>query len=124
MTEQQHQVCVFKWAAQPSIRSKWPCLSLLFHIPNGGSRDKIEAVNLKRSGVKPGVPDLCLPVPRGQYHALYIEMKNETGRESPEQSWWVDALRSQGNFTTVAHGWESAVRLLEWYLSLPSGDRP
>lgn len=28
---------------------------------------------IKRQGVRAGVPDLCLPVSRGKYHALYIQ---------------------------------------------------
>ena len=40
-----------------------PELELLYHCPNGGSRNKAEAVKLKQMGVKAGIPDLCLPVP-------------------------------------------------------------
>jgi len=118
VTEGQHQSYVFKWAAQPSIREKWPCLKLLHHIPNGGKRDKIEAAHLKQQGLKSGVPDLHLPVARGQYHSLYIEMKDEDGRASHEQLWWFEELRQEGNFVEVCHGWKSAIRVLEWYLSL------
>ncbi|WP_085833856.1 VRR-NUC domain-containing protein [Clostridium merdae] len=118
MTEAQHQTCVFKWAAQPSIRSKWPCLKLLHHVPNGGKRDKIEAAHMKQQGVKRGIPDLDLPVARGKYHGLRIEMKDDTGRTSIEQDWWLGELREQGYFCEVCHGWESAVRVLEWYLGL------
>lgn len=118
MTEAQHQTCVFKWAAQPSIRSKWPCLKLLHHVPNGGKRDKIEAAHMKQQGVKRGVPDLHLPAARGQYHSLYIEMKDEAGKPSPEQLWWAEELRKEGNFVEICHGYQSAVRILEWYLSL------
>ena len=92
---------------------------MLHHIPNGGTRDAIEGRHLKQQGVKPGVPDLCLPVPRGLYHALYIEMKTETGRLTPEQKYWGEQLKAQGNMWEVCHGWQSAVRVLEWYLSLP-----
>lgn len=118
MTEARHQAAVLKWSRQPSIRSKWPELALLHHIPNGGSRDAIEGRHLKEQGVKPGVPDLCLPVSRGRYHGLYIEMKNEVGIASEEQKWWGKALLSQSYMWEVCHGWESAVRLLEWYLNL------
>jgi hypothetical protein len=100
------------------VRGKYPALKLLFHIPNGGRRDTIEAVNLKRQGVKSGVPDLFLPVARGQYHGLFIELKTETGRASPEQQWWMEELTKQGYFATVCHGWESAVRTIEWYMDL------
>ena len=115
-TESQHQSTLFKWAL--SVRQQYPELKLLHHIPNGGKRDKIEAAHLKQQGVKPGVPDLHLPVARGQYHSLYIEMKNEDGKESQEQIWWREELNAQGNFATVAHSWDSAKKTIEWYLNL------
>lgn len=48
---------------------------LLFHIPNGGKRTKIEASRLKAMGVLPGVPDLFLALPSGGYHGMFIEVK-------------------------------------------------
>lgn len=124
ISEAQHQAAVMKWSRQPEIRSKWPELALLYHIPNGGTRDAIEGRHLKQQGVKRGVPDLCLPVPRGRYHGLYIEMKTETGRTSDAQDWWGERLLAQGYFWEVCHGWSSAVRVLEWYLSLPAEAAP
>lgn len=118
LSEAQHQANVIKWSQQPGIRAKWPELALLHHIPNGGSRDPVEGRHLKQQGVKPGVPDLCLPVARGKYHALYIEMKNERGRTTMEQDWWGERLLSEGNLWTVCHGWESAVKTLERYLDI------
>ena len=115
-TEAQHQATLFKWAL--SVRQQYPCLKLLYHIPNGGSRDIREAANLKRQGIKKGVPDLHLPVARRGYHGLYIEMKIDTGTTSADQDWWLYELREQGYFCEVCHGWESARRVLEWYLTL------
>ncbi len=118
VTEAQHQRAVILWSEQPSIRQKYPELKLLYHIPNGGTRDAVEGRHLKEQGVKSGVPDLHLPVARGPYHSLYIEMKTETGDTSGAQDWWLEELSKQGNFCEVCHGWESAVKVLEWYLCL------
>lgn len=118
MTEAQHQSTLFKWAL--SVRPKYPCLKLMFAIPNGGNRDPIEAKHLQQQGVKKGVLDLCLPVARGKYHSLYIEMKTETGTTSDDQDWWIEELSKEGNFCEVCHGWDSARRVIEWYLSLPN----
>ena len=52
MSEAQHQAAVIKWTQQPAIRSQWPELALLHHIPNGGTRDPVEAKHLKQQGVK------------------------------------------------------------------------
>lgn len=117
-SEAQHQAAVFKWSRQPAIRRQWPELALLHHIPNGGSRDPVEAKHLQQQGLKPGVPDLCLPVARGRYHGLYIEMKTDEGKASLEQKWWGEHLLAQGYMWEVCHGWQAAVAVLEWYLSL------
>ena len=117
VTEAQHQSTLIAWSQQPSIRVKYPDIKLLHHIPNGGSRNKIEAVNLKRQGVKAGVPDLHLPVPRGGHHGLYIEMKRaDGGTLSPHQREWLKALDGQGYKVAVCHGWEEAREVLECYL--------
>ncbi len=60
-SEASEQIKLMEWCKWQE--HKYPELQLLYHIPNGGSRNAIEAKNLKRQGVKPGVPDLCLPVP-------------------------------------------------------------
>ena len=39
-----------------------------WHIPNGGLRDIKTAVQLKRAGVVPGIPDLALISPDGRAH--------------------------------------------------------
>ena len=76
------------------------------------------AKHLKQQGVKSGVPDLCLPVPRGRYHGLYIEMKTESGHTTAVQEWWGERLQAQGYAWRVCHGWQAAVALLKWYLQL------
>jgi len=117
-SESQHQMAVIKWSQQPSVRRQWPELALLYHIKNETTEGPKAVMIGRKMGVKKGVPDLCLPVPRGQYHGLYLEMKTETGRASIEQKWWGEQLAGQGYFWEVCHGWESAVRVLEWYLTL------
>lgn len=120
MSEAQHQAAVIKWTQQPGIRRQWPELALLHHIPNGGTRDPVEAKHLKQQGVKNGVPDLCLPVPHGRYHGLYIEMKREDGAPSEDQKWWGEKLQSYGYAWSVCHGYEEAISTLQWYLAMPA----
>ena len=115
-SEAQHQAAVIKWSQQPFIRRTWPELALLYHIPNGGTRDAVEGRHLKQQGVKRGVPDLCLPVPRNGFHGLYIELKTEKGRASDDQKWWGEQLTAQGYYWCVCHGWENAVQTIEAYL--------
>lgn len=116
--EAKHQQAVIRWSRQPSIRGKWPELALLHHVKNETREGAAQVAVDKAMGVKPGVPDLCLPVPRGEYHGLYIELKTETGRTTPAQAWWGERLREQGYACRVCRGWEAAVEVLEWYLTL------
>lgn len=114
-TESEEQVTLFSWARMKE--GKYPELRLLFHIPNGGSRNQIEAKHLKAQGVKPGVPDLCLPVARGIWHGLYIEMKRQKGgRVSDAQRRWLEDLERQGYRAEIACGWQEAAQILEIYL--------
>ncbi len=113
-TEAQEQMTLFSWAAMQS--GKYPELNLLYHVPNGGSRHKAEAGRLRAEGVKAGVPDLCLPVARGQYHGLYIELKAGENTTTKKQKEWLEYLRQQGYYTAVCYGWQPAAQLIEQYL--------
>ena len=114
-TEAQEQEALFRWAAYAAGR--WPQLRLLYHVPNGGSRHPAEAAHMKAQGVKPGVPDICLPVPVGRYAALYIELKRKRGgRVSEEQRGWIEALNRAGNRAVVCRGWDEAREEIVRYL--------
>lgn len=115
LTESQEQQLLFEWAALSAGR--WPELALMYHIPNGGSRSKSEAGRFRAEGVKAGVPDICLPVARGGYHGLYIELKRvKGGRVSTAQQGWIAALRDQGYCACVCKGWDDAAHIIKAYL--------
>ena len=113
--EAKEQAILFEWAVY--VTKKYPELSLMFHIPNGGSRNVIEARNLKAQGVRAGVPDICLPVPRGKHHGLFIELKRRHGgRVSDDQRGWIDALNRVGYLALVCHGFDEARKAILDYL--------
>lgn len=103
------------------MENRYPELKLLHHCPNGGKRDKANAVALKRQGVKAGVPDLHLPVPKGKYASLYIEMKYGNGRISKEQKEFLEQAAEVGNFTAVCYSQEIALKVIEDYVNLKKG---
>lgn len=114
-TEDEEQAAVFEWADLSSGR--WPELRLLFHVPNGGLRNKVTAARMKMLGVKAGVPDLFLPVARGNWFGLFIEMKRRKGGKlSPLQVDWIEALGRQGYKTVVCFGADAAIAAIEDYL--------
>lgn len=112
--ESQIQKSLFEWANLSS--GKYPELKLMFHIPNGGRRDVVEAYHLKQQGTKSGVPDLCLPVARSGYHGLYIELKAAGGRLQDSQREWIADLTRQGYAAYVCYGFDEAKTVIESYL--------
>ena len=115
MSEAKEQEALFLWAAWSEAAH--PELRLMFHVPNGGSRNVLEAINLKRQGVKAGVPDVFLPVARHGCHGLFIEMKRANGGVlSQFQREYIEALMREGYRVAVCHGFEEAKRTIEEYL--------
>lgn len=122
-SEDAHQIALFGYFAQPEVRELYPDTQWLFHIPNGGSRHKAEAGKLRAMGVKRGVPDICLPVRRGKFAGLWIELKKpanpnkRAGRTSSEQDTWITHLREQGFGAAVCEGWHVARDMIISYLN-------
>lgn len=113
-TEDEEQTTVFSWAELAS--SRWPELRLMHHIPNGGRRSKAEAARFKAMGVRAGVPDIFLPVARGRYHGLYIELKAMDGKLTKQQKEFLEYVRGEGYAGVVAYGAEAAMDTIARYL--------
>lgn len=90
----------------------------IFAIPNGGSRNAIEAANLKRQGVKAGVPDLMIPVAKQGYHGLFVEMKVGYNKPSEKQEEWIKLLNRNSYLAKVCYGAEEAINLIDNYMYL------
>lgn len=121
--EDQHQEALITWAASKRINSKYKLSDLLYAIPNGGKRGKLEAFRLKKQGVKAGVSDLHLPFPIHGKPGLWVEMKKpkvkgqkSQPKVSPEQKDWLAKMDDLGHVTAVCYGWTEAKQIIENYL--------
>lgn len=157
--EHSHQRALFAWAnmaARHGFKAAWddrsyfephyaeatyglagvPGLARLHAIPNGGLRDKVTGARLKAEGVKDGVPDCFLPVPRNVWAGLYVEMKrpgtvkkaqrafkdNRTiidqraGELSEAQGDWIGYLRGVGYGVAIAFDWREAAKQIQSYM--------
>ena len=88
-----------------------------FAIENGGHRNKITAGRLKRSGVTPGVSDYCITTPCGAYSVLWMELKHEGGRLSPDQLTFLRSHRSDGHLAVVAYGFDEARAIIDAWMT-------
>jgi hypothetical protein len=85
---------------------------------NGGYRHPLEALKFKRMGVSKGWPDLTIPYKRKHYGGLYIELKRLRGGViSEEQKEWLDFLKTQDYYATVANGFDEAKDIIVKYLN-------
>lgn len=119
-SEDGEQIALMAWSRRQLYlgeeRLRW-----LHHIPNGGGRSMAQGSLLKAAGVKPGIPDLFLPVPLGGYHGLWLEMKrseaNGGGKVSKPQEEFRDFAYSKGYGWAVCYGWRQARLILLEYLA-------
>lgn len=115
-TESGHQKALFAQAAL--FIPVYPELRWMHHIPNGGGRSAVTGSKLKGEGVRAGVFDVFLPVARGGYHGLYLEMKAPGKLEnlSSLQREFRDAMLIQGYYVKTADNWETAWQYIEEYM--------
>ena len=110
LSESQEQQALFSYFRQlhPEI--------LMFSIPNGGSRNKLEAIKLKREGVLSGVLDIFISEARNGFHGLYIEMKVKPNKPTPRQADFIRMASSRGYKCGVCYSWEEAKDMILEYL--------
>lgn len=103
---------------------------ILFYyaVPNGGTRNPIEAKNLKSEGVRAGVSDMCVI---GKEKILYIEMKKrpktlKNGSQSvasikvsPSQIEFIEKVTTNPNIKgKVCYGFNQAKDFIDQELGL------
>lgn len=120
--EHQAAIALVQWWAYFSRKNAIP-ESLFLAIPNGGARHPAVARKLKAEGVRPGVSDYFLAVPRGGDHGLFLELKAggigiKKGRPSKEQLDFGAMVQGQGYAFRIAYGALEAERVIEEYLGI------
>lgn len=136
MSEHTEQVALFNWCKL--MEGRHPQLALIFAIPNGGKRHIGTARKLKAEGVKSGIPDIFLPVPRfpsdvndlivGDANTvgfsdevkfgLFIELKVGKNKPTKNQLKWIEDLRAERYAVEVCYGFLEAKTVIENYLRL------
>lgn len=100
------------------VGALWP---VTYHVPNGGQRNKVTAVAMKRQGVRAGVSDLDVMMARGGYYGLKLEFKATPPHHAPladSQREWLALAESEGYCAVLAQGLEEARAVLREYAAL------
>ena len=86
-TEHSEQVALFDWKGKSAV---------------------IRGLRMVNEGLKKGVPDIFLGVPRKGKHGLFIELKVGKNKPSKNQLWWIHSLRAEGYAVEVCYGFLEA----------------
>lgn len=110
ISESAIQKAVMEWIRlQPTIRD------FIIHIPNEGKRSASYGKSLKDMGIRPGVSDLFIAMPRHECNGAWIELKSKNGILSPEQKEFLHHMESQNYFAMTCFSIEAAISTIEWY---------
>lgn len=116
-SETQEQSAVIDWWRLACRKYGVPEMALL-HIANEGTGSAARGRLQKRQGVRAGVSDLFLSVPRGAFSGLWIEMKRKGGRVRPEQREFLRNMQALGYEGVVCHGADEARAVITAYMTL------
>ena len=118
-SESEEQTKLFQWAEVAAHLCGYEGLELMFRIPNEGKRTPYTGGKLKNEGLRTGVSDVCLPVPRGKYHGLFFEMKYGNNKLTTEQRNFLRGVKKQGYATGLCYSADEAISLITKYYQLP-----
>ena len=117
-----HQESFTQRACVTWFRAKYPDhAAMLFAVPNGGGRSRIEASIMKGEGVTAGVADLILLEARGCWGSLCFEMKttDRKSKQRPSQKEWQRQAEAHGNRYVVCRTLEEFQKEADAYMALP-----
>src|SRR4051812_41829474 len=98
--EDRLQIAVMTYAklAYPNI--------LIFHCPNGGSRNGAEGAKLKKMGVLKGVSDVIVMHPKGIHTGLVMELKVKPNKPTEDQYEFMRRARGAGWMARVCYSFD------------------
>ena len=114
------QSALFTWARMPCVVAQYPALDLLSASLNGVKLSTAQAGKARAAGMLAGEHDVRLPVARGRYIGLSIEMKANDGRPTEKQLWYGGRLEEEGWKVAYAWSWTEARDEIVMYLGLPT----
>jgi len=105
------QITFFHW-----IRAQPKLAPFCFSVPNERKTSPMHGALLKKMGLKPGVADIFIAIPSGEYHGLWVEMKAGKNKPTPLQLEFLANMKSKGYATAICYDAPTAIKTLEDYL--------
>jgi hypothetical protein len=111
--EDREQFAVIQWCDAKGIS--------VFHVPNSTwTKSVMQRTKNSLLGVRSGVPDLFVLLPKVGTVAIELKRAKEKGKQgsvSANQKQWIEILNQvPGTDAHVCHGAEAAIKVIESYL--------
>lgn len=123
--EAEVQKALFEFMATARIETGAPIGDYAYAVPNGTmfagtAQQRAKYSNaLKSQGLRPGVSDVVIALPRGQYHGAYIELKREAkSKVGDDQRIWLTRVEAVGYYSALACGLDSAISHVREYIKM------
>jgi hypothetical protein len=117
VSEFDHQCALFDWSRNPAVRKYLPDLDVMEASLNGVKLSKAQAGKAWAAGMLAGAWDINLPVPRGIYHGMRIEMKFGRNTLTTDQKWYGRRLQELGWYVVACWSWDEAREQIIDYLT-------
>jgi hypothetical protein len=88
-----------------------------YAIPNGGLRHRLVAVKLKMEGAKSGVADMFWMISNNRWKGLFIEVKYDKGKQSPNQIEFENIAIKHGYYYAVVRSIDDCISILKRFRS-------
>lgn len=133
-TEKRSKIVIYKVNSDCHSRLQGSCVKwfryqyseykdLLFAIPNGlpifDKELRVKIYNrLNKEGLKAGVPDLFLALPRGIYHGAFIEIKYDSDRLRKVQADMIRELESENYKCIIVRSLDEFIEQINEYMRI------
>ena len=111
------QSALFTWARNTAVLRQYPALKLLSCSLNGVKLTPAQAGKAKASGMLAGEHDVRLPVARGRWIGLSIEMKAGDNGPTADQLTYGQDIEAEGWRVAYCWSWVEARDILIDYLN-------
>jgi hypothetical protein len=110
ISENSIQKAVIEW-----VRLHPVLKTFVIHIPNEGKRTSRYGKSLKDMGMRAGVADLFIAMPRHGYGGGWIELKSKGGILSKAQKEFLEDMTKQCYFTKVCYSIDETIKTIQGY---------
>lgn len=112
-SEDSIQIALMEWIAlHPSISP------YIIHIPNEGKRSISFGRKLKKMGMRSGVYDLFIAMPKHGYNGMWLELKSKKGKLTKNQIEFCKDMGKQNYFPYVVYSLDDAINIIKYYCGI------